>query len=268
MIVYPNAKINLGLNITRKRPDGYHDLETVMYPIPLYDELEIEEADQLSFEIEGIKLEDDGKENLVIRAYRLLAEHYPIKPVKIHLVKNIPSGAGLGGGSADAAFMLKAINQLFSLRICNSELEKMASKLGADCALFIDNKPKMCRGIGDQLTPVNIDLNNYQIMIVKPEVHISTAEAYRGCNPGIWETPLSEIINLPIEQWKDGMKNDFESQVFALHNELFDLKQRFYDSGAIYSAMSGSGSSLFGIYKKGTIKDSFSDHKHYLLDMH
>lgn len=267
MKVYPNAKINLGLNIVRKREDGYHDLETVMYPIPLYDELEIEEANELSFEIEGIKLEDDGKENLVVRAYRLMAESYSIKPVSIHLIKNIPSGAGLGGGSADAAFMLKALNEFFSLDINNEELKRMASRLGADCALFIDNKPMMCRGIGDQMSPVSLDFGGHQLLVVKPNVHISTAEAYRGCTPAPWPTSLSEIVCQPMEMWKYVMKNDFEPQVFAIHSELKTLKKRIYDSGAIYAAMTGSGSSFFGIYKNTELTDSFSEYNHYWLDL-
>lgn len=267
MKVYPNAKINLGLNIVRKREDGYHDLETVMYPIPLYDELEVEEADELSFEIEGIKLEDDGKENLVVRAYRMMAERYPIKPVRIHLIKNIPSGAGLGGGSADAAFMLKALNELFRVGASNQELKQMASKLGADCALFIDNKPMMCEGIGDQMTPVDLDLRGCQLLVVKPEVHISTAEAYRGCKPARWATPLSEIIKQPMENWKSTMKNDFEPQAFAIHDDLIALKKAIYESGATYSAMTGSGSSFFGIYKNNIPTNSLSGYQHYLLKL-
>lgn len=267
MKVYPNAKINLGLNIIRKREDGYHDLETVMYPIPLYDELEIEEADELSFETDGIKLEDDGKENLVVRAYRLMAEHCHVRPVKIHLTKNVPSGAGLGGGSADAAFTLKALNELFSIGASDNDLKQMASRLGADCALFIENKPMMCRGIGDKMSPVSFNLKGHQLLVIKPDVHISTAEAYRGCTPAPWSTPLSEIISQPLDMWKNVMKNDFEPQVFALHDELRVLKKRIYDSGAIYSAMTGSGSSFYGIYKKGTLIDSFSEYQHYKLDL-
>lgn len=267
MKIYPNAKINLGLNIVRKRPDGYHDLETVMYPIPLYDELQVEEADNLSFEIEGIKLEDDGKENLVVRAYRLMAERYPIRPVRIHLIKNIPSGAGLGGGSADAAFMLRALNKLYSINASDDELRQMASRLGADCAFFIENKPMMCRGIGDMMTPVDLNLGGCKLLVVKPDVHISTAEAYRGCKPARWDTPLSEIIMRHMEMWKNDMKNDFEPQAFAVHQELVALKKAIYDSGATYAAMSGSGSSLYGIYTNNTITNSFSEYRHYLLDL-
>lgn len=267
MKIYPNAKINIGLNIVKKREDGYHDLETVMYPIPLYDELEIEEDDKLSFETEGIKLEDDGKENLVVRAYRLMAERYPIKPVRIHLIKNIPSGAGLGGGSADAAFMLKALIELFSLDINNEELKHIASRLGADCAFFIENRPMMCRGIGDQMSPVDVNLEKCKLLLVKPAIHISTAEAYRGCRPAQWSTTLQDIITSPMEIWKNCLKNDFEQQVFALHTELEVLKKRIYDSGAIYAAMTGSGSALYGIYKDRIITDSFSEYQHYILNL-
>lgn len=267
MKVYPNAKINLGLNIVRKREDGYHDLETVMYPIPLYDELEIEEDGKLSFETEGIRLEDDGKENLVVRAYRLMAERYPIKPVRIHLIKNIPSGAGLGGGSADAAFMLKALNGLFSLNINDEELKRIASHLGADCAFFIENKPMMCRGIGDQMSPVDVNLEKCKLLLVKPDIHISTAEAYRGCIPAPWPTPLQDVMTSPMETWKNRLKNDFEQQVFALHTELEMVKKRIYDNGATYAAMTGSGSALYGIYKNGIVTDSFSEYKHYMLSL-
>jgi len=267
MIVYPNAKINLGLNIVRKREDGYHDLESVMCPIQLYDELEIEKSDKLSFEIEGIKLEDDGKENLVVRAFRMMAERYNISPVSIRLNKKIPSGAGLGGGSADAAFMLKALNELYSVGASSTELKQMASRLGADCALFIDNKPMMCRGIGDIMTPIDLKLKGYKLLIVKPDVNISTAEAYRGCKPAPWSEPLEESIKQPIKEWRNSIKNDFEPQVFALHSELFKLKESLYNSGAEFALMSGSGSSFYGIYKNDVITHSFSEYKHYLLDL-
>lgn len=266
MIVYPNAKINIGLNIVRKREDGYHDLETVMYPIPLYDELEINEAEELSLEVEGIKLEDDGKENIVVRAYRMMAEEYAIKPVKIRLVKNIPSGAGLGGGSADAAFMLKALNELYSLGINNDKLRKMASTLGADCALFIENKPMMCKGIGDQMEPVALQLKGYKLILIKPDVNISTADAYRGCKPLQWSTPLEESIKKPICEWKENIKNDFETQVFALYEELAKIKMELYANGAEFALMSGSGSTIYGITKSGDIKGLFPTHKHYILD--
>jgi len=267
MKVYPNAKINLGLNIVRKREDGYHDLETVMYPIPLYDELEVEEADELSFEIEGIKLEDDGKENLVVRAYRMMAERYPIKPVRIHLIKYIPSGAGLGGGSADAAFMLKALNELYSLGITNDELKKMASRLGADCALFIENRPMMCKGIGDQMEPVALQLKGYSLILIKPEIHISTAEAYRGCKPARWNTPLAASINKPICEWRKNIKNDFEPHLFALHGEMEKIKDELYANGAEFALMSGSGSTIYGITKNKDINCLFTTHKHYILEL-
>ena len=265
MTLLPNAKINLGLNIVCKRPDGYHDLETVMYPIPLCDELTIEESSELSFKIEGIKLEDDGRENLVVRAYRIVAERYNIPPIRIHLLKNIPSGAGLGGGSADAAFMIRGLNDMFHLSMSTYDMERMAAKLGADCAFFINNVPAMCKGIGDIMTPANISLKGYQLLLVKPDVHISTAEAYRGCTPKAWSTPLADIIKRPISEWNDTMKNDFEPQVFALHGDLQSLKQHIYDSGALYSSMSGSGSAFYGIFNKDTVISSFSEYNHYVL---
>ena len=250
MIVYPNAKINLGLNIIGRRADGYHDICTVMYPIPLTDELEIEKADGFSFSIDGIPLADDGRENLVVRAWRMVHEAYNIGNVSIRLTKRIPSGAGLGGGSADAAFTVKALSELFGLRISAEEMQRMVARLGADCAFFIKNVPALCEGIGDRMTEIALDLGGYVLVLVKPDVFVSTADAYAGCTPQPWERGLEKLIRHPIEEWKNAIKNDFERQVFAKFPELEGLKNGFYDAGALYSAMSGSGSSVFGIFAK------------------
>lgn len=267
MHFYPNAKINLGLNIIRKRSDGYHDIETVMYPIPLADDLQIAKSDKLSFSIEGIPLADDGKENLVIRAWRMVDEKYHIGPVSIHLIKNIPSGAGLGGGSSDAAFTICGLNDLFSIGMTIGEMENMASKLGADCAFFIQNRPALCTGIGDVMTPLPISLNETQLVLIKPDVSVSTPEAYRGCTPKPWDTPIEKLISLPVSEWKNVMKNDFEQQVFANHAILKNIKTDFYNDGALFSAMSGSGSTIFGLYDKDHNINILSSYKGYKLSL-
>lgn len=267
MTSYPNCKINIGLNIESKRPDGYHDISTLMYPVPLCDKLTIEPSDVFSFSISGIKLEDDGKENLVVRAYRLIAKDYNIPNVSINLEKNIPSGAGLGGGSADAAFTIKMLNEMFTLNMSDEQMENYSSRLGADCAFFIKNEPMICEGIGNIMRKCDIQLNGKWLLLVKPAVHVSTAEAYCGCKPQKWAKGLRELLNEPIREWKKEIVNDFEKQVFSAHPELTQIKSRLYQAGADYAAMSGSGSSIFGIFSSDNIKDSFSEYNHYLLHL-
>ena len=242
MICYPNAKINLGLNVVRKRPDGYHDLETVFYPIPLCDELEVMPSDQ----------GDSGlsEDNLVIKALRLLEKDgYPIGPVSIRLEKNIPSGAGLGGGSADATFMLRALTELFHLQISTEKLEEYAARLGADCAIFVQNKPVFAEGIGNIFTPINLSLKGYYLVVIKPDIFISTKVAFSQIHPAVPKTSLLDIIQCPVEEWKTMMHNDFEDSVFPQFPEIETLKDRLYETGALYASMSGSGSSLYGIYR-------------------
>ncbi len=255
MITHPNAKINLGLYITEKRPDGYHNLETVFYPVTgLTDTLIIERdvrIDDIEYRQLGNSINCSAENNLVVRAYRLLQTLRGIKGVRITLEKHIPSGAGLGGGSADAAFTLKTLNNIFELNISDNELATLAKKLGADCPFFIYNKPMLATGIGDILTPIDIDLNDYMIDIIKPEVFVSTAEAYAGVNPKQPTENLKHLItNTPIEKWREVLHNDFEDTVLLRHPEIATVKQDMYTRGAIYSAMSGSGSAVFGIFKK------------------
>lgn len=253
MITFPNAKINLGLNIVEKRADGYHNLETIFYPVQIEDALEIIPKDGLdkSFEIEvsGIPVAGDSNDNLVVKAYNLLKERFNLPPISIYLQKQIPSGAGMGGGSADGAFMLKLLNDQFQLNIPQSELEDLASKLGADCPFFIANQPTYATGIGNIFAPINISLKGYYILIVKPDIFVSTKEAFSLITPSFPKNRVKDVIEMPIEQWKEFLTNDFEKSVFAQYPEIAEVKKQLYDAGAIYASMSGSGSSLYGIFK-------------------
>jgi 4-diphosphocytidyl-2-C-methyl-D-erythritol kinase len=252
MITFPNAKINLGLKIIERRPDGYHRIETVFYPIGLSDCLEVvpsETCNDYSFSLSGISLDDDPENNLIVKAYRLLRTHYQFTPVDITLIKKIPFGAGLGGGSSDAAFMLKALNELFNLKITELKLEKLALKLGADCPFFIRNKPVFATGTGNIFTPVKLSLKGYFLLLVKPDIHISTSEAYSLVIPEKSDISLLRLIQKPIVEWKDTIKNDFEKPVFARYPVIEEIKTKLYDLGALYASMSGSGSSVFGIFE-------------------
>ena len=252
MITFPNAKINLGLNIVAKRPDGYHDLETIFYPIPLEDALEVtpltDHTEPYRLQQNGLAIEGKAEQNLVVRAYLLLKSHYDLPPVDIHLFKHIPSGAGLGGGSADAAFMLKLLNEQFDLHLSTAQLEKFASTLGADCAFFVRNRPTFAKGIGNLFSPISLTLSNYQLVVVKPRVFVSTREAFAHVSPHRPEKSLKDIIQLPVEQWKDCMKNDFEDSVFPQFPVIKEWKDELYRRGAIYASMSGSGSSVYGLF--------------------
>ncbi len=249
MISYANAKINLGLNITGKRPDGYHNLETVFFPYPLYDILEIQEKQSglSSLEITGLDL-PVTPDNLCLRAYNLLKARFAIPEVHIHLHKQIPFGAGLGGGSSDAACLLKMLVEKFQLPISELELEAMAASLGADCPLFIRNSICYADGIGTNLSPYSLDLSAYSIVLVKPDLHISTAEAYSRVEPRQPERNLQELLRLPVQEWKFHVKNDFEDSVFELYPAIRELKLALYALGAVYVSMSGSGSTVFAIF--------------------
>lgn len=259
MICFPNAKINLGLNIVRKRPDGYHDIETLFYPIPVKDALEIiENGENDCFHSSGIPVESNPTDNLVIKALHLLRRDYSIPSLEIHLVKGIPTGAGLGGGSSDAAYMLKLLNDFFDLGISVGELENISSSLGADCAFFIRNKPVFATGTGNIFTPVELSLKGYYLGLVKPKVSVSTPEAYSNVVPCIPDRPITEIIKEPVHRWKDLLVNDFERKVFRRYPVIGDIKNKLYDMGAIYAAMSGSGSAVFGLFtEKTSLKDMF-----------
>lgn len=258
MITFPNCKINLGLNIVSKRDDGYHNLETIFYPVPLTDALEIVPGKEIStrFFQSGIAIDGDTDNNLVMKAYRLfLDEILPNHPQKetsldIYLRKNIPFGAGLGGGSSDAAFMLKLMNDYFSTELSTEEMEKMAVKIGADCPFFVRNLPVFAEGTGNIFSPINLSLEGYFLVLIKPDIHVSTKEAYAQIKPKHPLVSVKEIITQPIENWKEALVNDFEENVFNLYPEIKQIKENLYAQGALYASMSGSGSSVFGIFKE------------------
>lgn len=254
MIVFPNAKINIGLYVVEKRNDGFHNIESVFYPVPeLYDVLEIvknEKGEGAEFTFSGIAIPGEQHDNLCVRAYQLLKNDFSISAVKIHLHKVIPIGAGLGGGSSDAAFTLKALNSLFELKLSKEQLVDYAKQLGSDCAFFIANQPVYAYNKGDDFKNIELDLSSYEIKIIYPEIHIETAEAYAGVKPKITTSHLIDIIKQPVEKWKNQIKNDFEESIFLNHPEIQQLKQKMYDEGAVYASMTGSGSAVYGFYKK------------------
>ncbi len=251
MILFPNAKINIGLNIVSKRPDGYHNLESIFYPFAIKDALEVIEADELQFSSSGINIPGSADDNLCLKAYHLLKKDFTeLPPVNIHLHKHIPIGAGLGGGSSDASFFIRLLNQKFSLGMENSKMEQYASKIGSDCAFFIQNRLAFAIQKGDQLSPLDLDLSNYFFVLVMPDVLVSTAEAYQGVRAAPVSAPLTELIKLPIQDWKLNIKNDFEPSVFSKYPVIAQIKASLYESGALYASMSGSGSSVFGIFKE------------------
>jgi len=249
MICFPNAKINLGLHISGKRSDGYHSIETVFYPVPLCDALEAVVSDQLSFRQTGLPLDSSPDDNLVMKAYRLMAAKYKLPPLEIHLKKTIPSGAGLGGGSADAAFMLQLLNSLCECGISDDKLQKKATDIGADCPFFIHNKPVIATGTGNVFKSTNLSLKSYTIYIIKPPVTVSTREAYSMVKPSKQSFALDKLTSLPVSDWKHVLKNDFEPAVFDKHPIIGEIKDYFYNLGADYASMSGSGSAVYGLFK-------------------
>ena len=260
MILYPNAKINLGLSVLTKRKDGFHNLETLFYPVDAKDVLEIVESSDLSMHQYGIEYPGDPMDNLCIKAYKALKEDFDIPPVDIHLYKKIPVGAGLGGGSADAAFTLRGLNEMFALNLPDNKLAEYAASLGSDCAFFIYNRPMLGTGRGEILEPVEVPaLDGYEIRLVYPPYFVSTAAAYGGIVPRSrwaemgWKADqrgIMEILAQPVECWKDSLVNDFERTVFAKIPQLAAYKDELYAQGAVYASMSGSGSAFFGIFRK------------------
>ncbi len=252
MIKFPNAKINLGLNIVAKRPDGYHNIETIFYPIGIKDALEVvpSKSNKDSLHISGIRVDGPPEKNLVMKALHLVKENNNLPVVEVYLHKQIPFGAGLGGGSADAAIMLLLLNERFELNIPDEKLLSMASSLGADCAFFIKNKPVLATGIGNVFQEIGLSLKGYSLVLVKPDIHVSTPEAYSMVKPTPPEIPLTEVIKRPLTEWQHLMVNDFEQSVFARFPAINDIKQKLISAGAVYAAMSGSGSSVFGIFKE------------------
>lgn len=281
MIDFPCAKINLGLNITEKRADGYHNLETVFFPIPICDALEIKTMDErfpsnvaCDLKVTGNNVCCNENDNLIVKAYNMIAADFDIPRVHAHLYKNIPSEAGLGGGSSDAAYMIRLLDQRFRINIGNAEMEKYAARLGADCPFFITAEPSYAEGIGEILSPVNITNNNledYSLVVVKPQIAVSTKEAFSNITPRKPLMCCREIVAQPIETWKDALCNDFEESVFGIYPQLNDIKNRIYTLGAAYAQMSGSGSSLFGIFKSDvdeqSIKNEFADCRTFVMKL-
>ena len=256
MITFPLAKINLGLNVVNKREDGYHDLKTVCYPIPIYDALEIHPMDDAfpsdvdcDLKTSNIKIEGDEQNNLVVKAYKLISSVYKVPRIHAHLFKGIPTQAGMGGGSSDCAFMIRLLNDTFNLNMDEQEMIGYAAHLGADCPFFIISKPAYAEGIGELLEPISLDLKGWHIAIVKPDIPVSTKEAFSLVNPQRPGMSCKDIVKMPVENWRKYLTNDFERSVFSLYPEIASIKDKLYSLGAVYAAMSGSGSSVFGLFK-------------------
>lgn len=264
MLDFPNAKINLGLNIIKKRPDGYHNLKSCFYPVKWSDALEILPADVQQFHTTGLPVPGMPNTNLCIKACRLLTQDYSLPPVHMHLHKVLPMGAGLGGGSADAAFTLRILNKLFELNLSVETLENYARQLGSDCAFFVQNKPVITTERGDVFMPVALDLSGYNCMIVYPGIHITTAEAYGNITPKAPAADLEELLQQNIEAWKDKLQNDFEAALFPKYPTLPLIKEKLYDAGAAYASMTGSGSAVYGLFKGEEPADLFFP-DHYLI---
>lgn len=250
----PYAKINIGLYVTERRADGYHNLQTVFYPIPLHDNLEVKPlrigapTQRYALQIAGNEVQGSLDDNLVVKVYNQLCNDFELPPIDIYLYKRIPTGAGLGGGSSDAAAMMKLLNEQFQLGLSYEEMEQRVSKLGADCAFFIQSRPAYAEGIGDILSPISLSLKNKYLLLVKPDIFVSTREAYAGVTPQYPANDLRKALQQPIEEWKNTVFNDFEKSVFLAHPEIAAIKQTLYDMGAIYASMSGSGSTVFGLF--------------------
>jgi 4-diphosphocytidyl-2-C-methyl-D-erythritol kinase len=256
MIAFPHAKINLGLSIVKKRPDGFHALETVFYPIPVRDCLEIVNSAENIFSTSGLPISGNEKDNLILRAYHLFKQRYPwISPLEIHLLKAIPMGAGLGGGSSDAAAMIRLVQRLFNIPLTSEERVSIAMELGSDCPFFMQSSPCYATGRGEILEPVTLDLSAYSLLLIHPELKVETAWAYSRIIPASARFDLREIILKPVSQWRAYMRNDFESPVFARYPVLEHYKNQLYAAGAQYAAMTGSGSTIFGIFEKGTLPE-------------
>mgnify|MGYP001237224398 CR=1 FL=1 len=254
MIVFPNAKINVGLRITSKRPDGFHELESVFYPVNWKDVLEVNESEKLSFVSTGIEIPGKGSNNLCVKAFELIKEAYDIPNVKIHLHKNIPIGAGMGGGSSDGAFMIKALNKLFKLKLSLDKQIELASKLGSDCPFFILNKPCYVEGVGNIMKPFDISLKGFKVILVYPKLHIDTSWAYAQIIPEKSESNWQKELFKPVKDWK-AIKNDFEITIFDREPVIENIKKKLYAQGAYYASMSGSGSTVFAIFDREKVVD-------------
>ena len=258
MIVFPIAKINLGLNVVEKRPDGYHNLQTVFYPVPIKDALEVQQMDEgfpsdvdCDLKVTNIAIEGDEQRNLVVRAYLLLKQDFPTLPrIHTHLWKGIPTQAGVGGGSSDCAYMIRLLNALFDLQLSDEQMIQYAARLGADCAFFIKSEPCYAEGIGEKMQPIGLDLSEWYIGVVRPDIPVPTKEAFSRIHPHYPQVCPKEAVMQPVETWRETLVNDFEESVFALHPEIGAVKEQLYKMGATYAAMSGSGSALFGLFKE------------------
>ena len=260
MITFPIAKINLGLNVVEKRPDGYHNLQTVFYPVPISDALEVTTMDDrfpstvdCDLKVTNIAIDGDEQKNLVVRAYQLMKQDFPTLPrIHAHLWKGIPTQAGMGGGSSDCAYMIRLLNDMFTLRLDDEQMMHYAARLGADCAFFILSTPCYAEGIGEQLQPISLSLKGWYIGVVRPDIPVPTREAFALIKPHYPDANCRDIVMQPVETWRHQLVNDFESSVFALHPELAAIKDKLYAMGATYAAMSGSGSALFGLFREPT----------------
>lgn len=269
MVCFPNAKINIGLNVISRREDGYHNIETIFYPIGLKDALEIVPLQNgviipekgYHFHPSGIAIDGNSQDNLIIKALNLIKQRKKIPPINIHLLKKIPFGAGLGGGSSNAAFMLKLLNEMFQLDFTESQLSTFAATLGADCPFFIKNKPVFATGIGDQMEEIDLNLESMHFVLIKPETVVNTGWAYSMITPQNPKVSLRELIQMPMESWKETIKNDFEVPIFKKYPEICKIKEQLYDLGAVYAAMSGSGASVFGFFNERPQLDNiFENH--------
>ena len=264
MINFPIAKINLGLNVVSKRDDGYHNLETVFYPVPIKDALEVFPMEdgfpsdvRCDLKVTNLFIDGDEQKNLVVKAYNMIAQDYELPRVHVHLYKHIPTQAGMGGGSSNCAYMIRLLNEMFSLGMSDEKMIGYAARLGADCAFFIKAQPAYAEGIGEKLQPISIDLSGCKMLVVRPNIPVSTKEAFSLITPQVPKKNCLDIVRQPIEAWKDELVNDFERSVFAIHPEIGRLKEMMYEQGAVYAAMSGSGSSVFGLFSDTPDEKSF-----------
>ncbi|MEA2041377.1 MAG: 4-(cytidine 5'-diphospho)-2-C-methyl-D-erythritol kinase [Bacteroidota bacterium] len=266
MVCFPHAKINLGLYITEKRKDGFHNIETVFYPIPVYDVLEINRSDSVSgieLTAYGLKIDGRPEDNLVVKAYNLLSRDFDLGGVEVALFKHIPFGAGLGGGSSDAAFMLKLLNQEFDLQLSDTDLEHYAAQLGSDCAFFIKSRPVYATGRGNLFSAVDLDLSAYFLILVLPTGKVSTPDAYAGVSPSPSKDSLPDLLSKDINLWSKSVKNDFEESIVKTIPEIRTIKRKMYAHGAMYASMSGSGSSVYGIFKEKPEPALFENYRFY-----
>lgn len=257
MICFPNGKINLGLRITEKRSDAYHNLDTVFVPLAIHDALEFQEATETSFFLSGDPVPGNPNDNFVVKSLNLMRENFPgIPPQNIHLLKHIPNGAGMGGGSSDASFMIRALNETYSLNMNQDDMKKIALEIGSDCPFFIENKPCYGQLRGEVLTPLKLDLSKWEILVIKPGIHIPTSWAFQQIQVGIPEQSCREIMELPVSSWKNILLNDFEAPIFKQYPSIATLKDQLYAHGAVYASMSGSGSSLYGLFDSDSIQEA------------